>query len=201
MTTPNTGKPFGKLTLLVRLLDHAGKIVPAARYFWGVVAASVTVGIIAVINGLSWLTVVAISAAIIAMFVFYIFSRIEKSTDVVVKLAGYALIVVTTLAFIFVIVTSGWLALACKPRLLAYLYGVSQVCYGPPPKPTAGPPPKPTALIDAQCQPKILTTTPLAPGETLNVLQLWPLPEANGGGGLADMSITKRERIRLAKTF
>jgi hypothetical protein len=80
MTTPNTGKPFGKLTLLVQLLDHAGKIVPAARYFWGVVAASVTVGIIAVINGLSWLTVVAISAAIIAMFVFYIFSRIEKST-------------------------------------------------------------------------------------------------------------------------
>jgi hypothetical protein len=49
---------------------------------------------------------------------------------------------------------------------------------------------KKPAFIDAQCQPKILTTTPLAPGETLKVLQLWPLPEANGGGGLMDMFIT-----------
>jgi hypothetical protein len=49
---------------------------------------------------------VAILAAIIAMVIFYIFSRIEKWIDVVVKLSGYTLIIVATLAFIFVIVTS-----------------------------------------------------------------------------------------------
>lgn len=133
MKTLGGVKPSSKLTLLVNLLDRAVRVVPAARYFGGVVAASVTVGIIALINSLSWLTVVAILAAIIAMVIFYIFSRIEKSIDVVVKLSGYTLIIVATLAFIFVIVTSAWLALACKPRLLAYLYGVSQVCYAPPP--------------------------------------------------------------------
>jgi len=132
MTNPSGERPFGKLTSLVGLLDHAVKVVPAARYFWGVVAASVTVAIIAPLNGLSWLTVVAMSAAIVAMFIFYIFSRIEKSADTIIKLAGYALIVITTLAFIFVIVTSAWLALACEPRVLAYLYGVSEVCYGQP---------------------------------------------------------------------
>jgi len=106
MKTLGGVKPSSKLTLLVNLLDRAVRVVPAARYFGGVVAASVTVGIIALINSLSWLTVVAILAAIIAMVIFYIFSRIEKSIDVVVKLSGYTLIIVATLAFIFVIVTS-----------------------------------------------------------------------------------------------
>jgi hypothetical protein len=46
-------------------------------------------------------------------------------------------------------------------------------------------------LIDAHCESKILTTTPLASGETIKVLQLWPTPIANGGGGLMEMFVTK----------
>jgi hypothetical protein len=45
----------------------------------------------------------------------------------------------------------------------------------------------------------MLTTTPLAPGETLKVLQLWPLPEANGGGGLMDMFLTKGSEFAWPK--
>jgi hypothetical protein len=119
-----------KLMDLVGLLDHAVKQVPAAGYFWGVVAASATVAIISRINGLNKVTFIAILAAFIAMFIFYVFSRMEKSTDAVVKLVGHALLIISGLAFIFVIITSAWLALSCRPRLIAYLYGVSEVCSG-----------------------------------------------------------------------
>jgi hypothetical protein len=119
------------LTDLIGLLDRAVKVVPAAGYFWGIIAASVTVAIISRLNGLNRLTFVAMLAAFVAMFIFYVFSRMERSNDVVVKLVGRALLIVSGLAFIFVIVTSAWLALSCSPRLIAYLYGVAEVCYGP----------------------------------------------------------------------
>jgi hypothetical protein len=35
MTSPSTDGPSGKLTTLIRLLDHAVKALPAARYLWG----------------------------------------------------------------------------------------------------------------------------------------------------------------------
>jgi predicted site-specific integrase-resolvase len=41
------------------------------RYFWGVIAASVTVAIISLLNGLNRLTFVAMAAALVAMLVFY----------------------------------------------------------------------------------------------------------------------------------
>jgi hypothetical protein len=116
------------LTGLVSLLDHAVRQVPAAGYFWGVVAANATVAIISRINGLNKVTFIAILAAFVAMFIFYVFSRMEKATDPVVKLVGHALLIISGLAFIFVIVTSAWLALFCSPRLIAYLYGVSEFC-------------------------------------------------------------------------
>lgn len=46
-------------------------------------------------------------------------------------------------------------------------------------------------VIHAQCQSEFLTTTPLPLGQTLKVLNLWPLPAAQGGGGLADVFMTK----------
>jgi hypothetical protein len=46
-------------------------------------------------------------------------------------------------------------------------------------------------LIDAQCVPKMLITTPLSPGETIEALPLWHMPAANGGGGLDQLYIEK----------
>ena len=161
MTTPsdgpsraNRGGPSGNVTFLVRLLDKATKAVPAAKYFWGVVAASVTVAFISLLNGLNRLTLVAIVAAIVLMFVFYIFSQFEKASDPVVKLLGYVLLIVAAAAFVFIIATSAWLALTCAPRLIAYVYGVAEVCYGSasPPKTASGPTPNtqpPTAPTTA----------------------------------------------------
>ncbi len=134
MTSSTKEGPPSKLTYLIRLLDHAVKAVPAARYFWGVIAASVTVAIIGLLNGLNRLTFVAMVAAFGAMLIFYIFSRFEKASDPVIKLLGYGILIVAALGFIFVIVTSAWLSLTCTPRVLAYLYGVSEVCYGSPPR-------------------------------------------------------------------
>jgi hypothetical protein len=58
--------------------------------------------------------------------------------------------------------------------------------------PTLSPAPAPTqTLIDAQCESKMLITTSLAPGETIKTLELWPMPIANGGGGLTERFITK----------
>ncbi len=128
MTNSSKGAPPSKLMFLIRLLDHAVEIVPAARYFWGVIATSVTVAIISLLNGLSRLTFVAMVAALCTMLVFYIFSQIEKVSDLVVKLLGYVILTVATLGFVFIIVTSAWLALYCTPPVLAYLYGVSGVC-------------------------------------------------------------------------
>src|ERR1700682_6279892 len=110
------------------LLDRAVRAVPAARYFWGVVAASATVAIISFLNKLTWLTFVSIVAAFIAMVLFFVFSRFEKSSDVVVRLIGHVLLIATGAAFTFVIATSMSLALTCKPPLMAYLYGVSEFC-------------------------------------------------------------------------
>jgi hypothetical protein len=126
------------LSDLVGLLDRAVKVVPAAGYFWGVIAASVTVAVISLLNGLNRLTFVAMLAAFVAMVLFYVFSRFEKSTDAVVRLVGHALLIVTGLAFIFVIASSAWLAVSCtganssvwSPRLIAYIYGFAEVCYG-----------------------------------------------------------------------
>ena len=50
-------------------------------------------------------------------------------------------------------------------------------------------------FIYAQCQSKFLIEKPLQPGETLNVLQLWPTPEAVGGRGLMQMFMTKGNKF------
>jgi hypothetical protein len=129
MTSPSDDNTNKKLTLLLGVLDRAVKAVPAARYFWGVIALSVVVAFISLFNGLSRLTFVATVAAFVTMILFYIFSCIEKTTDPIFKLLGYAIPVIAVLAFAFVITTSAWLALNCTPRLMAHLYGVSDVCY------------------------------------------------------------------------
>ena len=110
MTSSSKEGPPTKLTYLIRLLDHAVKAVPAARYIWGVIALSVAVAIISLLTGLNRLTFVAMVAAFGAMLIFYIFSRFERSSDAVVKLLGYAILIVAACGFIFVIVTSAWLA-------------------------------------------------------------------------------------------
>src|SRR5260370_1095247 len=81
MTSSTKEGPPSKLTYLIRLLDHAVKAVPAARYFWGVIAASVTVAIIGLLNGLNRLTFVAMVAAFSALLICCIFSRVEKGSD------------------------------------------------------------------------------------------------------------------------
>jgi hypothetical protein len=115
---------------LLNVLDRAVRAAPGAAYFWGVIAASVAVAVISRLNGLSRLTFVALVAAFVGMLTFYGFSQIQKATDAIVRLAGYAILMTATLAFVFVIVTSAWLGIFCTPRLFAYLYGVSEVCYG-----------------------------------------------------------------------
>jgi hypothetical protein len=45
-------------------------------------------------------------------------------------------------------------------------------------------------MIYAQCRQEILTTTPLPADGKLKVLNLWAIPEENGGGGLAEMFMT-----------
>jgi hypothetical protein len=125
---PNKPSLPGVLIHATDLLDHAIKKFPAARYFWGVVAASATVAIISFLNGLNRVTFVAIFAALIAMFIFYVFSRLEKASDPVVRLVGHILLLATGMAFVFVIATTAWLGLTCKPPLMAYLYGVSDFC-------------------------------------------------------------------------
>ncbi len=125
---PGTSNP---ISMLAALLDRAVKAVPAARYMWGLVAASAGVAIVSILNGLTRLTFVAIVAAFVAMFIFYAFSRIEKSSDVIVKSVGRLLVIAAGLAFVFIIAASAWLALTCGPPLMAYLFGVSEVCkYG-----------------------------------------------------------------------
>lgn len=54
-------------------------------------------------------------------------------------------------------------------------------------------------VIYAQCHHEALTTTLLPQGETLKVLNLWPIPEANGGGGLAEMFLTKGTEFQWPK--
>jgi hypothetical protein len=130
MTSPSRNHSTGKLTLLLGLLDGAVKAVPAAKYLWGAVGLSGVVAIISLVNGLTRLTFVAMMAAFIAMVLFYVFSRIGKTTDPIIGLLGYAILVMAILAFIFVITTSAWLAVTCEPRVFAYLYGVSEVCHG-----------------------------------------------------------------------
>jgi hypothetical protein len=132
MTNPRADSSSSKLGSLLNVLDRATKAVPAANFLWGVVGLSVVVAIISLLNGLNRLTLVAMVATFAAMVLFYVFSRIEKSTDLIVKLSGYVLLLITTLAFVFVIATSAWLAVTCKPRVMAYLYGVSEACYGAP---------------------------------------------------------------------
>ena len=43
-------------------------------------------------------------------------------------------------------------------------------------------PGKTKILIHAQCHSELLTRTPLLPGQTLKLVYLQPLPEAQGGG-------------------
>jgi hypothetical protein len=66
--------------------------------------------------------------AFIGAFVFYAFSSIERATDVVVKLVGYAVVVAGGFAFVFFIGASAYLAIECGPKPLAYLFGILQVC-------------------------------------------------------------------------
>lgn len=61
------------------------------------------------------------------------------------------------------------------------------------PQPVFSRPPQ-NILIDAQCEAKLLTTTTLAPEETIKLLGLWPTPIANGGEGLQETSITGSEK-------
>jgi hypothetical protein len=117
-----------KLKGLVALLKQAVANAPAARYFWGVVAAAATVAIISVIIGLNRLSFVAVVAVFVAMFVFFVFSRIEKSNDIVIKGVGYLLLVVSCLAFCFFVVATAWFSMTCQPRMMAYIYGVSDYC-------------------------------------------------------------------------
>ena len=87
-------------------------------------------------------------AAFGAMLVFYIFSQFEKARDRVVKLLGYLLLIVATLAFVFIIATVAWLALTCGPRLMAHVYGVAEVCYrNTPPSPPKASLPAMTSIL------------------------------------------------------
>jgi hypothetical protein len=53
--------------------------------------------------------------------------------------------------------------------------------------------------IYAQCHSEALITTPLPPEGRLNVLNLWPIPEESGGGGLAEMFMTKGNEFAWPK--
>src|SRR5436190_10827712 len=113
---------------LLDLLDRATRAEHAAKYFWGLVAAGVAITFISNTTGLNRTSFVAMVAAFIAVAIYFAFSRVERSQNIVVRGAGYAVLTVSVLAFVFVIAMSAWLALTCGPRLIAHLYGVTEVC-------------------------------------------------------------------------
>ena len=67
----------------------------------------------------------SIVAVFVAMFIFYVFSRLEKSKDLVIRSVGYSLLIVSGAAFTFFIGLTAWLALECGPPDMAYLFSLT----------------------------------------------------------------------------
>jgi tetratricopeptide (TPR) repeat protein len=116
------------LGMLTNLLDRGINAVPHVAYALGVVGIGAAVAIISVILGLNRLAFLAIVAMFVAMFLLYIFSRIEKSNDLVVKLAGQLVIVITALAFVAFVGSSVVATILCMPRVFVFLYGLEPAC-------------------------------------------------------------------------
>jgi hypothetical protein len=113
---------------LMSLLDQAAKRVPATRFYWGVIAAAVAVAVINLVVGLSRLSFIAMIVVFAGAVIFFIFSRIDKSSTPVIRFAGHIILLVSTLAFALFVLTSFTLAFTCWPQLFAHLYGVETIC-------------------------------------------------------------------------
>jgi hypothetical protein len=115
------------------LIDRAIKAVPRVRFAMGVVGVGAAAAIINAILGLNRLAFVSILAMFAAMILLYIFSRIEHTTDPVVKFGGRLLVIVTVVVFAVFLGSSLAAAVVCWPRVFVYLYGIESEC-GLPPK-------------------------------------------------------------------
>ncbi|MET3911929.1 YD repeat-containing protein [Bradyrhizobium sp. S3.3.6] len=124
----SSGTIGGPISWTVDLLTKAISEVPVLRYLWGVVALAAVVAIVSFLNKITWISFVAMVAAFVAMLLFYVFAQFQRSSDIVVRWVGRLLLIITLTVFGFVIGSSMWLAMYCKPPLLAYLYGVADFC-------------------------------------------------------------------------
>jgi hypothetical protein len=126
-------RQLGEVGSLIDIVDRAIKAVPRVSYAMGIVGVGAAAAIINIVLGLNRLAFVSILAMLVAMILLYVFSRIEKSTDIVVKTAGRTLIIVSVAAFVIFVGSSLFAAIACAPRVFVYLYGIHSEC-GLPPK-------------------------------------------------------------------
>ncbi len=117
--------PLGGLT---SLLNQGIKSVPRVAFASGVVGVGAAAAIISKILGLNQLAFLSLIAIFLAMTLLYVFSRIEMSSDPVVRFSGQLLVIVTTLVFATFVITSLWAAIDCRPSVFVYLYGIEKPC-------------------------------------------------------------------------
>ena len=116
-------------SLLTRLLDRTVRRFPAVKPLYGLLAAGAVAALINLMSGLNRLTFISIFATIVAMILLFLFSKIETSNDKIIRILGYVMATIVAVAFVFVIIMSAWLSLSCSPKIFAYIYGVTDVCY------------------------------------------------------------------------
>ncbi len=122
----------GTLQSLISLLDKAVAAVPRIAYVWGVVGIGAAAAIINAILGLGKVAAVSIFGVFFAMLLVYLFTRLEDSQNAIVKLCGYAMLLVSTFAFAAIIGTGLYMTFTCKPQTFVYLLGLQEACKAPP---------------------------------------------------------------------
>ena len=121
------GEP-DNLRVLAGLLNRGIKAVPRVGYAAGVVGVGAATAILNLILRLNKLAIISVVAMFVAMILLYVFSRIEKARDPIVRLAGQAIVAVVTLAFSGFVISSLWATIGCQPRPLVALYGLDAAC-------------------------------------------------------------------------
>jgi hypothetical protein len=117
------------LGIPVSLLDKAINAVPHVAYALGVVGIGAAVAIPNLILGLNRLAFLAIASMFLAMLLLYIFSRIERTRELIVKLAGQLIIIITALAFVAFVASSVAATILCAPRTFVFMYGCESACW------------------------------------------------------------------------
>ena len=102
--------------------------VPRVAFALGVLGIGVAASSLVKLSGDGRVAIISVTAMFTGMILLYIFSRIEQSSDTIVKLCGQTLVIVTTIVFVSLIATIFLAAISCHPRSLANFLRIQDIC-------------------------------------------------------------------------